>query len=72
MCFLTTNVGLGGWPPTRMIPGPVSQACERNSLLSRVFLHVMPREGEARGKGPSAGAAKGVSMAQALPEPWAR
>lgn len=31
----------------------------------------MPREGEERGKDPSAGAAKGVFVAQALPEPWA-
>lgn len=55
----------------RMIPEPVSQACEINSLLSETFLNVMPKEGEERGKGPSAGAAKGVFVVQALPEPWA-
>lgn len=63
------NVGLAAWPPTRMRPEPVSQVCEINSLLSRAFLNVIPREGEERGRGPSAGAAKGVSVAQALPEP---
>lgn len=64
-------MGLGAWPPTRMIPEPFSQVCEINSLLNRAFLNVMSREGKERGKGPSEGAAKGVSVVQALPELWA-